>query len=544
MTEKLMFVGSVGPLYFDDAEKSYEDSDMLVDDVVSPLQRAIWSDGDITAPNIGGGSSDTTAPGTVTGMALVGSGMGGIEISWIPPADVDVYAYRIYGDVTSVFNITTTNVVGTVLAPTNTFTHRFTHPLSTAYTWYYWVAAVDKAGNASSVAGPLTISATSTYDNALSNIVQAIIDNTSGKITFLGDRLKVAPPPGVVATTIQPFYAGVIDGVDAVALKGDLFVDGTVNAKCLTANSIIGNKILATTTITLNEGGVLALGNSGSLSKPDVEVITNTGNGQGKLIVYDGVSNAGYNSTTEFWRSTIAHYVNTNQGTTFENPPRRMITGYCMNRSSVTIPGHFPHMPQVMCFPTHIYGATGKITCHPGALNNVGLGQWSFTMYASVAGTGTHNRAPNTETEVPYSVFTGTPLTIGLTYCREDQTSSYSFTRIVGRYTVRAQSGAGSNPTGSQISVTVYGRKSNGAEASVTNTVYADTDYRSYWFVLDTPDLLMDSIRVVATHAGTIPSRYRWPLGQGMASIRLDTITSYPSIPSSTYEVGGYLAFF
>lgn len=489
---------------------------------------------------------DITPPASASGLTLLSSGMGGVEIGWTKPADVDVLSYRVYGDVINSFNIASTALQGTVVAPATKFMHKWTHPLSTAYTWYYWVVVEDKNGNLSAPIGPLTVNATSTYDNALSNLVQAIADNTSGKVTFLGDRLKIAPPSGTVATTIQPFYVGTIDGVTAVALKGDLFVDGSVNAKCITAGSIYGDKINAISAISLSEGGTLRLGDSGS-GQPDVEIITKVGTatvGQSRIIVRDGISNPGYNSTTEMWRGTTAHYINTNQGTTFENPPRRMVTGFCKNRSSVTIPGYFPHMPQVVCFPSYIYGATGKITCHPSAINNIGLGQWSFTMYASVAGSNTHNRAPNTEAESPYSVFTGSALNIARTYCMEDGSSAYNFTRIIGRYMVRAQSGAGDNPTGSQINVTVYGRKSNGVETSTSNTVYADTDHRSYWFILDTPDLLMDSIRIVATHTGTIPSRYRWPLGTGVASIRLEVMTSYPTIPSTTNEVGSYLAYF
>lgn len=512
---------------------TFKESRIRVDEKVNSLP----SSSDAFVP-------DATPPAPARGLTLISSGMGSVEIGWTKPADTDVQFYRVYGDVINSFNIASTTLQGTVVAPVTKFVHKWTHPLSTAYTWYYWIVVEDKTGNLSAPIGPLTVKATSTYDNALSNIVQAIIDNTTGKVTFLGDRLNVAPPTGTVATTIQPFYAGVIDGVAAVALKGDLFVDGTVNAKCITAGTIYGDKINSKTAISLNEGGILSLGYSGSEGKADVEVITDTGSGQGKLIVYDGLSNPGYNSTTEFWRSTIAHYVNTEHGTTFENPPRRLVTGFCKHRARVNIPGYFPHMPQVVVFPSFAWGATGKLTCHPGPLTSIAFGQWSFTMYCSMSGTNTQNRAPNEEIEVPYSSFISTPITSSRIYCKEDGTSSYSYTRIAARIMVRAQSGEGNNPTGSIMTITIYGRKSNGVEVAYPEQVYADTDHRSYWLMVDSPDLLFDSIRVVATHSSTVPSKYRWPIGTGKASLRVEMMISYPTIPAATNEVGSYLAYF
>lgn len=60
MTEKTFFLGSVGPLYFDDSEKAYSDTDMIDGDTVAPLQRAVWSDGAIEVEGGGGLSADYT----------------------------------------------------------------------------------------------------------------------------------------------------------------------------------------------------------------------------------------------------------------------------------------------------------------------------------------------------------------------------------------------------------------------------------------------------------------------------------------------------
>ena len=547
MTEKLFWLGSVGPLLYDDSEKSYEDSDMLSDDVVAPLQKALWAETPESSTNLPlSGDADSVSPGAVSGLTLISSGLGGIVIGWTPPADVDVDNYYIYWSTASTYIEGTTALVGTVPAPSTTFTHTYTHPLTTAFTCYYWVKASDKAKNVSIITGPLMVVATTTYDDAITKVVNALANTPStGGVSFKTNKFTISPPGSETISPTAVFTVGTVNGLPSIAIRGDLFVDGSVNARALTAGSIVGSLINATTTLSLSEGGLASFGSSGSNNEPDVKIVTNTGSGQGKLIIYDGVSNAGYNSTTEMWRSCIAHYVSTNQGTTFENPPRRIVTGFCKNRSSVIIPGTFPHMPQVVCFPSYVYGATGKITCHPGPLNPIAFGQWSFTMYASVAGSNTHNRAPNTEVEVPYSYFiSGTALSSGRIYCREDDTSSYSFTRIAIRITVRAQSGSGANPTGSIMSVTATGRKSDGSSATYTTSVYADTDHRSYWLMVDTPDLLMDSIVVTATHSSTIPSRYRWPSGTGKASLRVEVMTSYPTTPAATNEVGSYIAYF
>lgn len=546
MSERTFFIGSVGPLLYDDADKAYEDSDMLEDDIVAPYQKALWGDVPETSTNLPLSGSDSTSPGSVSNLRLVTSGLGGITIAWdAPVATPDIDNYSVYWATSSTYIEGTTALIGTVPAPVTQFTHVYNHPLTTAFTCYYWVKAIDSSKNTSVLAGPLTVVATTTYDDAISKVVNSLIDTpVANGVTFKLDKLKIGPGGTEQVAPVTVFTIGTINGLPAIAIKGDMFVDGSVNARALTAGSIVGNLINATTTLTLSEGGTAAFGASGSNNEPDIKILTTTGSGQGKLIVYDGLSNPGYNSTTEFWRSTIAHYVSTNQGTTFENPPRRLVTGFCKHRASVNIPGYFPHMPQVVVFPSFAWGATGKLTCHPGPLNPIAFGQWSFTMYCSMSGTNTQNRAPNAEIEVPYSSFISTPITSSRIYCKEDGTSSYSYTRIAVRIMVRAQSGAGNNPTGSIMTINLYGRKSNGVEVAYTTQVYADTDHRSYWLMVDSPDLLFDSIRVVATHSSTLPSRYRWPIGTGQASLRVEMMISYPTIPAATNEVGSYIAYF
>lgn len=551
MSERTFFVGSVGPLLYDDTDKAYEDSDMLSDDIVAPLQKALWANIPETSTNLptGGGSTpDSTSPGSVSNLRLANSGLGGITIAWDAPVDTpDIDNYSVYWSTSSTYIEGTTALIGTVPAPVTQFTHVYNHPLTTAFTCYYWVKAIDSSKNFSTITGPLFVTATTTYDDAISKVVNSLLSNpVENGVAFKLDKLKIGPGGSEAIAPVTVFTIGTINGLPAIAIKGDMFVDGSVNARALTAGSIVGNLINATTTLTLSEGGTAAFGASGSNNEPDIKILTATGSGQGKLIVYDGVSNPGYNSTTEFWRSCIAHYVATNQGTTFENPPRRMVTGYCKNGASVTLLGDFPHMPQLHVFPVNVSTPTAKFFAHPGTLIPVSFGRWSFRMYCGIMGSSSHLVAANSDVSVSWSAFIGgTSLNSARVFCREDGTSNYAFTRCVVKVSVRAQSGAGNTPTGALVTLNVIGRYTGALEQSNTTQIYADTDWRSYWSIIDAPSSkLYDSIRVVASFQATIPSRYRWPSGTGLAELRVEVIASYPTVPAATNEVGGYLAYF
>lgn len=384
MSEKTYWVGSVGPLLYDDTDKSYEDSDMVDGDIVSPMQKALWAETPEAATNLPTGEGpDTVPPGAPSGLYLLSSGMGGITIGWVAPVDADIDNYSIYWSTSSTYIEGTTALVGTVPAPATTFTHVYTHPLTTAFTCYYWVKALDKYKNVSIPAGPLTVAATTTYDDAINKTVNALANTpVDNGVSFKTDKFTISPPGSETIPPTAIFTVGTIDGNPSVAIRGDLFVTESINGSVITANTITGNHINAASTITLNTGGILRIGNT------DIELASDVsgGVGNGRIRVWDRT--AGGNNRSLFWRGAFSHYNDVDGGTICQVPPRQMSMGYGEHGTMVEINGEFPFVPTVMCSPSFIKMNTldpiYAVIAHPGPVTKTGVdaGRYKFMMFS------------------------------------------------------------------------------------------------------------------------------------------------------------------
>ncbi|MEH1163821.1 DUF2961 domain-containing protein [Micromonospora sp. CPCC 205539] len=137
---------------------------------------------------------DTSAPGTVTGLALSGGRTHALALSWTPPADnVGVVGYRVYSSRNPGVAITSANLLGTVRQPS--FRHG---PLPAGQTRYYRIVAVDGAGNAS--AGSVEVSGTTRTRNTSDangdrrDDVVAFTRGTAGDVTTsLSDGTRFVP---------------------------------------------------------------------------------------------------------------------------------------------------------------------------------------------------------------------------------------------------------------------------------------------------------------------------------------------------------------
>lgn len=516
MSERTFFIGSVGPLLYDDTDKAYEDSDMLSDDIVAPLQKALWGDVPETSTNLPvGGSSDSTVPGAVTGIVLIESGMGGITIGWDPPVDTpDVDNYSIYWSTTPTYIEGTTALVGTVPAPVSRFTHVYTHPLTTAFTCYYWVKAIDSSKNISVLAGPLTVVATTTYDDAISKVVNSLLDNpVENGVTFKLDKLKIGPGGTEAIAPVTVFTIGTINGLPAIAIKGDMFVDGSINARALTAGSIVGNQISASTSITLNTGGTLAVGAS------DVLLSSAVGGGGGRLQVWDRT--AGGNNRSVFYRGALAHYNDISGETICQVPPRQIAMGYGAHDTIVEIDGEFPFVPTVTCSPSVVRldttGLTRAFIAHPGPVTQaLDAGRYQFKMFALSCNMQTVFMVHNFSRV--YSAFSYPTLPSVLWWPGSNAAQYQQMTTITGgiarlfvqiKYRSRTNSGYGIKGN-FELQVGYLSGGSFVATDTATNAYesYADQDWRSVWILCTPVATGRQYAKVKFTPTAYIPSRY------------------------------------
>ncbi|MET7747544.1 DUF2961 domain-containing protein, partial [Micromonospora sp. NPDC005367] len=163
--------------------------------------------------------TDTTAPGTVTGLALGGGRVHALALSWSPSSDdVGVTGYRVYSADTPGVAVTPANLIAATR--TTSFRHG---PLPAGQTRYYRVVAVDVAGNAA--APSAEVSATTRARNvsdANGDHRDDAIDFTRGSagdvFTALSDGTRFVPD----GRAWNDFFA-----IDAeIPLTGDVNGDG------------------------------------------------------------------------------------------------------------------------------------------------------------------------------------------------------------------------------------------------------------------------------------------------------------------------------
>lgn len=496
----------------------------------------------------GGGTSDSIPPGSASGLTLISSGMGGVEIGWTAPADTDIDQYIIYGDVINSFNADTTPVQGVAAAPSARFMHKWTHPLSSAYTWYYWLVVVDKSGNKSPAVGPLTVNASSSYDRAIEKIVSSILDNENSDIAFKTDKIKIAPQDGATAGTVYPFGIGTIDGVTAVCLRGDLFVDGSINGKVITAGSIYGDRINAVSAITLSSGGTLTIGN-------DDVVLSSTaggGSGDGRITVKD--QTAGGTNRSLFWRGAFSHYNYTDSDTICQVPPRQMATGYANDGQTIEINGEYPFVPSVIAFPMFMKPQVADCMhiAHPGPVTKTGYdaGRYQFRMYAfAVTAKAIYVSQPQARVYATYSY----PSLPGTLWAPSSAASSYytatSDSNGVAKLFVRIMYRAKTNSSyGIRGNFTLHVGYTSGGDFVATDTEvnayesYADQDWRSVWILVTPASTGRRFYKVSFQPNNFIPSRY-----EGIGSrieYYVDIAITYNQSWNTGYiaGAGGYVA--
>lgn len=554
MSEKTFWVGSVGPLLYDDTDKSYEDSDMIDGDVVSPLQKALWAETPEAATNLptggGGGGTDTVPPGAPSGLYLLSSGMGGITIGWVAPADADIDNYSIYWSTSSTYIEGTTALIATVPAPATTYTHVYTHPLTTAFTCYYWVKALDKYKNVSILAGPLTVAATTTYDDAINKTVNALANTpVANGVSFKTDKFTISPPGSETISPTAIFTVGTIDGNPSIAIRGDLFVTGSINGSVITANTITGNHINATSTITLNTGGILRIGNT------DIELASDVsgGVGNGRIRVWD--KTAGGNNRSLFWRGAFSHYNDLSGETICQVPPRQMSSGVGNDGQQIEINGEYPFMPTVITFPMKVNPNVSDclLVCHPGPVTYTGYdaGRCQFRMYCfttSAKGIQTSGIQPRVYTTYTYPSLPATLQAPGSAASQYYTATSNSdgVAKLFVKVSFRTKTNSGYGIRGTVRLHVGYDSGGSFVQTDSSDGAYeafADQDWRSMWILCTPASTGRRFFKVSFIPNAFIYSRYEG-IGNRL-EMYVDAVFAYNQTWGSNYVsgTGGYVAY-
>jgi predicted phage tail protein len=189
---------------------------------------------------------DTTAPARPTGLTVHGQ-LTQNSVSWTNPEDPDLATVEVW-----VARDSTNKDLATLAAvvPVNnpgelgSWNHG---PLASSSSYTYWVRAVDISRNTSGFfpdgAEPV-VTATAFAGSTIGEALAAMTDDSTYETVFrvLADAFMVCKP-GYPDKPI--FTVGQVNGVNALGLSGNAFIDGLLVARMIGAGEITADKIAA-----------------------------------------------------------------------------------------------------------------------------------------------------------------------------------------------------------------------------------------------------------------------------------------------------------
>lgn len=227
-------------------------------------------------------------------------------------------------------------------------------------------------------------------------------DGATSSFIINADKFAVVKPGSPAGATSKiPFVVGTVNGASTVGIDGQLVVDGTILARSIAASAVTANKIAAgavtankvaanaingdhiqaQSSIKLNEGGKLTVGNNNIvLDSTDDQIVVAPDNG---TIIgapeYDGVDYCRLkdgNVNFMYWDGT-KHVL--------YNSLKRVEMGMSRpNNVRVTIPGIWKEQPKIIVSPADImtynknYNADQNLVCAAEDIRQDGL-TYSFT---------------------------------------------------------------------------------------------------------------------------------------------------------------------
>lgn len=157
--------------------------------------------------------------------------------------------------------------IGVVSSPVSAFVHSGLH---SDHSYYYWIRTVSygdvyspwrpKDSQGGEVMPPLNPQTV----NELLEIMTG--DERYASVhTVKADSFQIIQPDKGIEEPVPVFIVGAVNGQPAVALRGNMIVDGSITARMLDADVVSGKVLSAASQITLGAGGMLRLQEGASL---------------------------------------------------------------------------------------------------------------------------------------------------------------------------------------------------------------------------------------------------------------------------------------
>jgi hypothetical protein len=306
----------------------------------------------VSARNLADGviRADTTAPGAPRNLVVAGLIVSN-RLSWTNPTDDDLDHIEVWASETQYRDDAAR--VGVTTKPNNTFDHI---NIDTRKAYYYWIRAVDQAGNFSpwspgdALGGYLAPAPVGdTVNDLLAAMTQDDLYGTVHKV--VADSFQIVQPSAGLTEGRKVFVVGKINDLPAVGIDGNVVVDGSILARHIDADQITGQHISAQAKIALSEGGSLFAGNG--------NVLVYTGddlNGHGFIVVAEdgGVNEHGEitvgarHMVLDAGDISFYEWVGTHRYTS--KSLKNVVSGSAQNGETVVL-GYFPSTPKVTLYP-------------------------------------------------------------------------------------------------------------------------------------------------------------------------------------------------
>lgn len=355
-----------------------------------------------------GGGADATPPSPPTNLAIQNDTLTH-TLTWVNPAESDLSHVEIWRS--EVQDRTQAQCVGIATKPTQTITLMGVSP---RLNYYYWIRAVDTSGNYSlwtpnNLMGGELIAGE--FAQSINSMLSELMDDDRylTNHTIVADSFKIIQPNAGLTTGKSVFAVGNINGTPSVGISGNLIIDGTIigsalHAESITAdkigagavtagkvaaNAINGDNIQATSSIKLQEGGKLTVGNNNIiLDSTTDQIIVAPDNGtivgQADLNGVDYCSLAEGDINFMYWNGST-HVL-------YNSLKRIESGGGCANNVRVTVPGIWKSTPKIIVSPHSLQtfnknyaGYNQKINCEAQGITRSSNGVVQFTPVANLS---------------------------------------------------------------------------------------------------------------------------------------------------------------